>query len=158
MKASETKLIRIIEGTNQYLVPHFQRPYTWQRKNWDTLWPNIETQLVGEALPEASREHFMGAIVTAPAHSVPEGVTKYLSGVNYGKRGAVRGTFLESHFRWQIRTFWFAFLWVAAAFFLFVTIVGIAFAWLIVAITGVWVLYRIARGWLALNDGREIQS
>ncbi|MCW5890561.1 MAG: DUF262 domain-containing protein [bacterium] len=78
VKANETKLIRIIEGTNQYLVPHFQRPYTWQRKNWDTLWADVEALLGGEAPSETPREHFMGAIVTAPAHSVPEGVTKYL--------------------------------------------------------------------------------
>jgi len=78
MKASETKLIRIIEGTNQYLVPHFQRPYTWQRKNWDTLWADVEALLEGDAGSQTPREHFMGAIVTAPAHSLPEGVTKYL--------------------------------------------------------------------------------
>ncbi|MBK6688355.1 MAG: DUF262 domain-containing protein [Deltaproteobacteria bacterium] len=91
MKANETKLVRIIEGTNQYLVPHFQRPYTWQRKNWDALWTDIEALIAPQeeenaelAPPEKEkasvipREHFMGAIVTAPAHSVPEGVTKYL--------------------------------------------------------------------------------
>lgn len=81
MKASETKLIRIVEGTNQYLVPHFQRPYTWQRKNWDALWADISplAQTADPTLgPQSSRDHFMGAIVTAPAHSVPEGVTKYL--------------------------------------------------------------------------------
>lgn len=78
MKASETKLIRIIEGTNQYLVPHFQRPYTWERKHWDTLWGDVGS-LVSESVGvSVSPEHFMGAIVTAPAHSVPEGVTKYL--------------------------------------------------------------------------------
>ncbi len=91
-------------------------------------------------------------------------VTAFLTGwpsilaviLNYAKRSDVRGTYLESHFRWQIRTFWFAVLWVAIAVFLFVTIVGIPFAWLIVVFTGLWVLYRILRGWLALNDGREI--
>ncbi len=91
-------------------------------------------------------------------------VTAFLTGwpsilaviLNYAKRSDVRGTYLESHFRWQIRTFWFAVLWVTIAVFLFVTIVGIPFAWLIVVFTGVWVLYRILRGWLALNDGREI--
>lgn len=81
MKASETKLIRIIEGTNQYLVPHFQRPYTWQRKDWDTLWEDVceltDLPNSGKVEPVVN-EHFMGAIVTAPAHSVPEGVTKYL--------------------------------------------------------------------------------
>lgn len=91
-------------------------------------------------------------------------VTAFLSGwpsilaviLNYVRRSAVRGTYLESHFRWQIRTFWFALLWVVVAAMLFVTIIGIPFAWLIVVITGVWVLYRIGRGWLALNDGRPV--
>jgi uncharacterized protein with ParB-like and HNH nuclease domain len=78
MKASETKFSKIIEGTNQYMVPHFQRPYTWQRKNWDSLWRDIEALLGTEDGLSPPRDHFMGAIVTAPAHSVPEGVTKYL--------------------------------------------------------------------------------
>jgi uncharacterized membrane protein len=91
-------------------------------------------------------------------------VTAFLTGwpsilaviLNYAKRSDVRGTYLESHFRWQIRTFWFALLWVVIAAFLFITIIGIPFAWLLVVITGLWVLYRIARGWLALNEGRPI--
>jgi uncharacterized membrane protein len=91
-------------------------------------------------------------------------VTAFLTGwpsilaviLNYAKRGDVRGTYLESHFRWQIRTFWFALLWIVIAGVLFVTIIGIPLAWLIVVITGVWVLYRIGRGWLALNEGRPI--
>jgi uncharacterized membrane protein len=91
-------------------------------------------------------------------------VTAFLTGwpsilaviLNYARRRDVRGTYLESHFRWQIRTFWFAALWVGAAVLLFLTVVGIPLAWLIVVITGLWVLYRIGRGWLALNDGREI--
>src|SRR5579862_8858989 len=91
-------------------------------------------------------------------------VTAFLTGwpsvlaviLNYARRAAVRGTYLESHFRWQIRTFWFALLWVVIAALLLVTIIGIPFAWLIVVLTGLWVLYRIGRGWLALNDGRSI--
>ena len=91
-------------------------------------------------------------------------VTAFLTGwpsilaviLNYARRADVRGTYLESHFRWQIRTFWFAVLWVAIAVVLFITVLGIPLAWLIVVVTGVWVLYRIGRGWLALNDGREI--
>jgi len=53
--------------------------------------------------------------------------------LNYVKRSDVRGTWLESHFRWQIRTFWFALLWVFVAFGLFVTIIGIPLAWLAVS-------------------------
>ena len=76
--------------------------------------------------------------------------------LNYVERRAVRGTYLESHFRWQIRTFWFAFLWIAIAIALFVTIIGIPIGWLMIVGTGLWVLYRIGRGWLALNDERPI--
>ena len=91
-------------------------------------------------------------------------VTAFLTGwpsilaviLNYAKRSEVRGTFLESHFRWQIRTFWFALLWVVVAAFLFVTVILIPLAWLVAVITGLWVLYRIGRGWLALNEGRAI--
>lgn len=76
--------------------------------------------------------------------------------LNYVKRGDVRGTTLESHFRWQLRTFWYALLWVAVAFLLAITIIGIPFAWLLVVGTGIWVLYRIVRGWLALTQGETI--
>jgi uncharacterized membrane protein len=101
---------------------------------------------------------FMGIVSTAAV------VTAFLTGwpsilavvLNYAKRSDVRGTFLESHFRWQIRTFWFAVLWVVVAIMLVVTILGIPLAWLIVVATGFWVLYRIVRGWLALNEGRPI--
>jgi uncharacterized membrane protein len=91
-------------------------------------------------------------------------VTAFLTGwpsiiaviLNYVKRGDVRGTILESHFRWQLRTFWYALLWVAVAFLLAISIIGIPFAWLLVVGTGVWVLYRIVRGWLALSQGETI--
>ncbi len=76
--------------------------------------------------------------------------------LNYVKRSDVRGTFLESHFRWQIRTFWFALLWTVIAGLFFVTFVGIPLAVAIVAFVGLWVLYRIIRGWLALISERSM--
>jgi uncharacterized membrane protein len=93
-------------------------------------------------------------------------VTAFLTGwpsiiaviINYVKRGDAGGTFLESHFRWQLRTFWFALLAMIIAVFLFVTIIGIPFGWLLMVATGLWVLYRIARGWLALSDSRPIDA
>ncbi len=88
-------------------------------------------------------------------------VTAFLSGwpsilaviLNYLQRSEVRGTFLESHFSWQIRTFWFALLWLLLATLLMMTVIGIPFAWVLVVVVGVWVLYRIIRGWLALSAG-----
>jgi uncharacterized membrane protein len=80
--------------------------------------------------------------------------------LNYVKRGDVRGTWLESHFRWQIRTFWFGLLWVALCLgFVIVTLgIGIIVAWLPMMLVGLWFIYRIVRGWLALNDGRRMYS
>ena len=80
--------------------------------------------------------------------------------LNYVKRGDVRGTWLESHFRWQIRTFWFGLLWVALCLgFVIVTFgIGIIVAWLPMMLVGLWFIYRIVRGWLALNDGRQMYS
>ena len=74
MKASETRLQPIIEGTKQYVVPLFQRPYSWTKKEWEILWNDIvELSETGD-----SRSHFIGSIVTVPTISVPEGIAKYL--------------------------------------------------------------------------------
>jgi uncharacterized membrane protein len=72
--------------------------------------------------------------------------------INYVKRGATRGTYLESHFRWQIRTFWFAVLWVLVALLLAFTWIAIPIAIFVAWLAGVWVLYRIIRGGLRLMD------
>ena len=76
--------------------------------------------------------------------------------INYLKRGEARGTFLESHFRWQIRTFWFALLWFVIGAMLFATFIGIPLAVGVWLATGLWAIYRIARGWLALRDGKAM--
>jgi uncharacterized membrane protein len=91
-------------------------------------------------------------------------VTAFLTGwpsiiaviINYVKRGDTRGTWLESHFRWQIRTFWFAVLWVLIAAVLFITVIGIPIAWVLALLLGLWVLYRIIRGWMALASGKPM--
>jgi len=76
--------------------------------------------------------------------------------LNYLKRDAARGTYLESHFRWQIRTFWFALMWVVIALLLVLTLIGIPVSMGLVSVVGLWVLYRVIRGWLRLNDKREM--
>ena len=80
--------------------------------------------------------------------------------LNYVKRSEARGTWLESHFRWQIRTFWFGLLWVTLCF-LFIVMtfgIGILIAWLPLGVVGLWFIYRIARGWLALIDRRPMYA
>jgi len=76
--------------------------------------------------------------------------------LNYLKRGDVSGTWLESHFRWQIRTFWFTFLWLTIYGLLIITIIGIPLAWILIAILGLWVGYRVIRGWVALFGVKPI--
>jgi len=78
--------------------------------------------------------------------------------LNYLKRSDVNGTWLESHFRWQIRTFWFTALWLVVYGLLIITIIGIPLAWALIAILGLWVGYRVIRGWLALSGVRPIDS
>lgn len=82
--------------------------------------------------------------------------------MNYARMSAVRGTWLESHFRWQIRTFWFALLWGCAigavGALLLLVIIGIFVWWFGFIALGIWVIYRVARGWLALKDGRPMYA
>lgn len=74
MQAKETKLQDIIEGTKQYIIPLFQRTYSWTNKEWDILWKD----LIELCEAENPRSHFIGSIVNMPTVSVPEGVAKYL--------------------------------------------------------------------------------
>ncbi len=78
--------------------------------------------------------------------------------INYVKRADARGTWLESHFTWQIRTFWFAMLWAfvigGVGALLAIVLVGFAIWAVGFFVLGLWAIYRIARGWLALRDRR----
>jgi uncharacterized membrane protein len=91
-------------------------------------------------------------------------VTAFLTGwpsiiaviINYARRSDVRGTYLDSHFGWQIRTFWYALLLVVIVALLFISIFGIPFAWILAIIAGLWVIYRITRGWIALINSESM--
>ena len=78
--------------------------------------------------------------------------------VDYVKRDDAKGTWLESHFRWQIRTFWFGLLWVTLCMlFVVATLgVGLLIAWLPLGVVGLWFVYRVAHGWLRLIDRRPM--
>jgi uncharacterized membrane protein len=78
--------------------------------------------------------------------------------INLVKRDEVRGTYLESHFNWQLRTFFYALLWLFVIGLLVITIIGIPIAWIVAIALGIWVLYRIVRGWLALVEGRTVRG
>jgi uncharacterized membrane protein len=76
--------------------------------------------------------------------------------LNYAKRSDVAGSYLDSHFSWQIRTFWYALLWVAISLVLFATVIGIPLALVGFVAVSLWILYRIVRGWLALLERRPM--
>lgn len=78
--------------------------------------------------------------------------------LNYVKRSEARGTWLESHFRWQIRTFWFGLLWISlcVAFIISTFGIGLLFMWLPITLVGFWFVYRIVRGWVTLGDSRPM--
>lgn len=92
-------------------------------------------------------------IATAFVFGLPSIVAVIL---NYAKRDEARGTFLESHFRWQIRTFWFTLLWCAIGGVLIATVVGLVIAIPLFVVVGIWVAYRVVRGWLALSEGKPV--
>ncbi len=75
--------------------------------------------------------------------------------INYLKKEEVRGTVFESHFRWHIRTFWFSFLWAVIGFALtFVFGLGL----IILVVSYIWVIYRIIKGWLNLNENKPMYA
>ena len=80
--------------------------------------------------------------------------------LNYARRAEVRGTWLESHFNWQIRTFWFALLWIGVTLLvgapLTLIVIGVYIVIAGFAIVGCWVVYRVARGWLTLRERRPM--
>ena len=72
--------------------------------------------------------------------------------LNYIKRDDARGTWLESHFSWQIRTFWWSVVWAVLGFITMIILIG----WVIWGIASIWFIYRIAKGWLNLNEGKPM--
>ena len=80
--------------------------------------------------------------------------------MNYARRSEARGTFLESHFHWQIRTFWFALGWLVVIFAVSLPLMLIFVGFFLLGagcvLLGIWVIYRIIRGWTALGDRRPV--
>jgi len=72
--------------------------------------------------------------------------------INYIKRNDVRGSWLEGHFRWQINTFWFGLLWTIIALLTWIVLLG----WFTGALVTIWLVYRIAKGAIYLNDNKTL--
>ena len=76
----------------------------------------------------------------------------------YMHRDVVRGTFVESHYSWLARTFWWGLLWIVVGsiitFILVITVIGMVIAWIPYVVLFLWYLYRVIRGWMRLADGK----
>ncbi|MFA7097557.1 MAG: hypothetical protein WC383_13905 [Gammaproteobacteria bacterium] len=103
--------------------------------------------------PRESDLRYTHAVYALQAASFLLGFTFIVAVImNYIHRDDVRGTWLESHFRWQIRTFWFGVLWGVLGG--ITTFIGIGY--LVLFANAVWLIYRIAKGWLRLMDRRTM--
>lgn len=119
------------------------------------LSPHTPVQAGAEGPREKSARTITTAVYALQAASFLLGVTVLVAIViNYVKLDDVRGTWLESHFRWQIRTFWFSVLWTVLGFITLLILVGYA----ILFANVVWVIYRIVKGWLNLIDNKPMYA
>lgn len=98
-------------------------------------------------------------VLTSFLFSIPSIVAVIM---NYARQSDVHGTWLQSHFTWQIRTFWWAAAIGVISFIisapLMLILIGFVLWWAFVTLTGVWVFYRVVRGWLRLREGREMYA
>jgi uncharacterized membrane protein len=78
--------------------------------------------------------------------------------LNYVTRGAARGTWVSSHYQWQIHTFWFAVLWALIGWTLILTLIGVIIGVPILIALTLWLIYRIGRGWLRLRARRPMYA
>jgi uncharacterized membrane protein len=72
--------------------------------------------------------------------------------LDYVKKDDAKGTWLESHFRWQIRTFWFGLLWGVLGAILLLVLVG----YFVLLADAIWIIYRIVKGWLNLSENKPL--
>ena len=109
--------------------------------------------IISNTEQEKSAKNVTTLIYALYAASFLIGITAIVAIVmNYIKKEDVAGTFLESHFRWQIRTFWFGMLWGMLGAITFVLVIG----WFVLIVNGIWIIYRIAKGWLRLNGNKPM--
>ena len=102
----------------------------------------------------ASLKTLTMAVYALQVLSVFVGITAIVGVIiNYVKREDVAGTLYESHFDWQIRTFWWGLLWTAVGFIL---LFAFGLGLLVWFVAGIWALYRVVKGFLKLNDNQPV--
>jgi uncharacterized membrane protein len=117
----------------------------------------IDVSPSGDVGPPAHAVNAGHAIYACYAVGFFIGIT-WLVGIiiAYVKRDDGKGTWMESHFSWQIRTFWWSLLWCLIGGIFAVTVIGLVVAWPLWAIAWLWALYRVIKGWLRLSEARPV--
>lgn len=119
---------------------------------------NQKTQRQGEIITEdmPGLLRLTHVVYALQAISFVFGITYFIAVIaviiNYLKYPSVSGTWLQSHFHWQIRTFWFGLLWYVVGFLTTIIVIG----WLILFANYIWLIYRVVKGWIYLNDKRTV--
>jgi len=105
---------------------------------------------------EASLKRLATIVYALQAISFLAGGLTLFAGVivNYVRRDDVKGSWLESHFRWQIKTFWITLVWSVVGAALVVFLIG----WAVLTAVMLWLIYRIVKGWLYLSEGRPMPA
>jgi uncharacterized membrane protein len=128
-----------------------QSPESSAEKNSAPVEPEVVKPVSEQELK--SLRNVTTVVYALQAASILVGVTYLIAViVNYIKLNEVRGTWLESHFNWQIRTFWFFLLWTVLG----ALTLGLGVGYFILVANSIWFIYRIIKGWLNLNDGKEM--
>ena len=113
----------------------------------------VMSEVVSDEVKMQSLKSLTQVVYVLYALSYFTGITAIIGIIiNYVKNDDVAGTWLESHFRWQIRTFWFGLLWAVIGAATFFIVIGMA----ILSANFVWIIYRIVKGWLNLNDNKPM--
>jgi uncharacterized membrane protein len=103
---------------------------------------------------DASRKHLATIVYALQAASLFTGTLTLFAGIiiNYFRLEDVRGSWVESHFRWQIKTFWYSLLWTVAGGITTIFLIG----WGILLAISLWLVYRIVKGWVCLSEQRPM--
>jgi len=117
----------------------------------------IDVSPAGDVGPPAHAVNAGHAIYACYAVGFFIGIT-WLVGIiiAYVKRDDAKGTWMDSHFSWQIRTFWWSLVWCLIGGVLAITIIGLVIAYPLWIVTWLWALYRVIKGWIKLNDGKPV--
>ncbi len=105
---------------------------------------------------ETSLRRLATIVYALQAASLFTGTLTLFAGViiNYVRWEDVQGSWIESHFRWQTRTFWYSLLWMVIGFVTTIILIG----WAILLAASIWLIYRIIKGWVYLSEHRPMPS